>query len=336
MSAVSNGTRSLFAATREVPYYNLGARPNKRITDHREMMKFAGIDKVEYRLIPAPLPEGVSSFVVPTNHVVWDNPLTGESEVVGTVGDRYHLIQPDTTFGLFEGLNRPWDTMGIIRNGREMFGTIEWEREISLDPNGADEKVKTWLAVRTSNDGTGSLVGGRSSMRFICFNMFRTMFRDLSDKFTVRHTLSHEERIAQIKVELAKTDTYFGLQEQVVTQMFQTTLTDDAFWNIVKNEVFPKPEENKKGAETKWENRMGLISEAWTGVPNAGIRNTVYGGWQALLEANQWGRNIQKNRENGLENFNLAGAGFDAATEKFRQSMFERFYSLVEAPAVKV
>lgn len=332
--------RSLFAATRTVPYYALGKRTDKRITDYREMMQFAGIPEAPFSLTEAPLPDGVARFVVPTNHVIFDNPFNGEREVIGTVGERFHVLQPVDVFGVFGDLSHPWDVMAMMDNGRSMFGTIAWERDITLDPNGANEVIKSWLAIKASNDGTGSLIGGRTSMRFDCFNMFRMMFRGLSDKFVIRHTMSAKERMAKVRKEIAATDKFYGLVETASREMFQTTLTDDAFWSIVKEEMWPKPEEEKKGAATKWETKMELVAESWNHKNNAAIRNTVYGGFQTILEYNQWGRNIQHGRDtvssvNGLpagqENFWQAAAGFDNVTDKFRGNLFERFYSLVPA-----
>jgi hypothetical protein len=339
-TAVSDGTRSLFAATRNVPFYSLGQRPDRRITDHREMMEVAGIPARPFRVEPAPLPKGVSRFITPTNHVLWENPFNGETEVLGTVGDRFVVLQPDDVFGIFQDLAHPWDVMGLMDNGRSMFGTIAWERDITLDPQGANEVIKSWLAVKASNDGTGSLIGGRSTMRFDCFNMFRMMFKNLSDKFVVRHTMSAQAKIALIRKELAATDTFYGMVETASREMFQTTLTDDAFWKIVKEEMWPVPEADKKGAQTKWDTKMELVAESWNHQNNAAIRNTVYGGFQTILEYNQWGRNIQTGGARaevssvtglaaGTENFWQAGAGFDNVTDKFRGNLFERFYDLV-------
>lgn len=326
---VESQGRSLFAAERTIPYYKLGTVTNRRITDPVEMMHETGIDKVEYTLFEAPLPEGVDRFVTPTNHIKWTNPLTGSRDVVGTVGDRYAVIQPRQVFGLFD-LGKPWEVMGIINEGREMFGSIAWERDIVLDPNGADEKVRSWLTVRSSNDGSGALVGGRSSMRFTCFNMFTARFKNLADKFSVRHTLNAQAKIAKIKAELAKTDVFFDVQETAITEMFQSPLVDRAFWKLVEAE-FPKPDKDAaKVAVTKHERRMELIAEAWNANQNAPVKNTVYGGWQAMLEASQWGRNVQTGRgERGTENFYRAGAGFDTATDSFRHRQFEAFYSMV-------
>jgi hypothetical protein len=146
--------------------------------------------------------------------------------------------------------------------------------------------------------------------------------------------------MAKVRKEIAATDTFYGMVETASREMFQTSLTDDAFWSIVKEEMWPKPEEDKRGAETKWNNKMELVAESWNHQNNATIRNTVYGGFQTILEFNQWGRNIQHGRDsissvNGLpagqENFWQAGAGFDNTVDKFRGNLFERFYSLVPA-----
>lgn len=338
-TAVSDGNRSLFAATRDIPYYKLGQRPTGRVTDVDEMMRHTGISDVHYSLTPATLPAGASRFIADTNHVLWTNPLTGETEVIGTVGGRYTLLQPTDVFGIFRGLGHPWEVMGIIDQGRGMFGAVEWEREITLDSNGANEKIKSSLIVKAANDGGGSVIGGRTSMRFTCFNMFTPYFKGLSDKFMVRHTASAQAKLALVRAEIKKTDTYFDLVETASREMFQTSLTDSAFWDIVNTlPEYKRPEADKKGAMTKWENKMGFVSQAWKAEPNETIRNTVYGAYQAVHEATQWGRNIQEGRSaasvvpgltQGQENFWAAGAGFDNSVDKFRHGLFERFYSEV-------
>jgi hypothetical protein len=337
----SNDTRSLVATANRTPsFYRLGQQVNERITDVDRMMEVTGIDKVHYDIEPAVLPEGVARFITPTNHTTWVNPFTGEKEILGTVGGKYTVIQPRDVFGLFEGLKHPWDAMGLFNDGRSMFGAIEWEREISLDPNGVDEKIKSWLVVRSSNDGSGALTGGRTAMRWECTNQFRMMFKNLNDKFLVKHTESAHKRMAVIKAELAKTDTYFDLVEKASKEMYRAPLTNDAFWSIVKTEMFPRPEKDVRGAEKKWENKMELIASAWNAPHNANVHGTVYGGFQTLLEWNQWGRNIQHGRDTvssvtnlpaGEENFWSAGAGFDPTVENFRGNVFKRFYDLVPA-----
>lgn len=341
-TAVSDGSRSLFAATRDVPFYRLGTRTDKRVTDVNEMMALSGIQNVHYSFADAVLPPGVDRFISDTRHVKWTNPLTGKVEVIGTVGGRYHLLQPSDVFGVFGGLNHPWEVMGVIDQGRGMFGAISWEREISLDPNGADERIKSSLVIKAANDGGGSVIGGRTSMRFTCFNMFRSYFKGLADKFTVRHTLNAQAKLTLIRAELAKTDVFFDLTEKASKDMFTTPLPDAAFWSIVKNlPDYKEPAEEKgKAAATKWDNKMGMLAQAWQAEANAPIRGTVYGGFQALLEANQWGRNVQEGRDEasvvsgltrGQENFWAAGAGFDNQTDKWRGDVFERFYDLVPA-----
>ena len=93
--------------------------------------------------------------------------------------------------------------------------------------------------------------------------------------------------------------------------------------------MFPKPEKDVKGAAKKWETKMETFTQAWKGTPNAGIKNTAWGVFNALTEANQWGRNVRQNADNGQENFYAAGAGFDIPTNTFRQSALTAALSLV-------
>jgi hypothetical protein len=97
-------------------------------------------------------------------------------------------------------------------------------------------------------------------------------------------------------------------------------VSDKKFFNIV-SDLFPKPEADVKGSVKKWEKRQEMFAQAWNGEPNAGIKGTAWGVANALTEANQWGRGIRSDK-NAQERFAAAGAGFDKATNDFREKAF--------------
>lgn len=328
---VTNNGASLFATFREIAWHKLGNVFHKEIHDYREMMVAAGVDKVEYWFAEAPLPTGATRFVTPTVHILWRNPLTGQGEVIGTVGERYNIISLDETFSLLQdlGAGKRWETMGIIEDGRKAFGSIAYDRETVLDPNGVSDVVKSFLLVSTSFDGSSGLRGGRTNVRVVCKNTLDMAMSNLADTFTIRHTKSYTDRLAQVRREMALTDEYFDRTAEIAKQMFATKVSDKEFWAIV-HEEFPKPEKDVKGAMTKWDKKMEYMAQAWKGAPNAGIKNTAWGAYNDILEVNQWTRNIQKNRDNGEENFWKAGSGLDNATNEFRKRIFNRTLALVK------
>ena len=91
-------------------------------------------------------------------YVVRTNPTDNtQTDVLGVVGERYHVLQNEDLFSfgdnILDGGGR-WETAGSIRGGRVVFGSMALERETVLDPNGVADKVKTYLLINTSHDGS--------------------------------------------------------------------------------------------------------------------------------------------------------------------------------------
>lgn len=322
---VTNGTKSLFA-THRIPAWHGMAEPfNEEVTDFERMLELANMNNIKYWFAEAAVVGHEDArFITPTLHVMWKNPLTNQVEVLGTVGERYEIIDLHESFKFLAslGAGKRWETAGIINDGRVAFGAIAFERETVLDPSGVADVVKNYLLMSTSFDGSSGLRGGRTAVRVVCENTLNMAWGDISSTFNIRHTLNYAKRMAEVEHEMNKTDEYFDAAEAEAQALFQKRCTDDQFWNIVKT-LFPAPEADKKGAQTKWDKKIELISQAWKGEPNEGIRFTAWGALNALTEANQWGRNVQTGRANGQENFWKAGAGFDTSTNTFRQNVLE-------------
>ena len=165
-------------------------------------------------------------------------------------------------------------------------------------------------------------------VRVVCQNTLNlAMQKGIKQSFKIRHTIKADERMRAEAEAWRVAHTYMDAFEAQARDLLAQKVTDAQFFGIVEK-MFPKPEENVKGAQTKWENRQALFAQAWQGAPNAGIKGTGWGALNALTEANQWGRKTQ-NTKNGAENFAAAGAGFDIPTNQFRNEALAAVTSLV-------
>lgn len=308
---VQNGQEA-FASFREPAWHGLGTVFTDEVTSAFEMGARAHLNGWNVRSEPAQ--HGAARFVVPTFHIVRDNPFDGGLDVLGTSGERYEVVQNEDALSLFDG--HRFETAGSINGGRTVFATVALDREIVLDPSGVSDVVKTLLLVATSHDGSLAIRGGATPIRVVCANTLNAALPGLEQSFTIKHTRSAQERLAAVKRGFALASNYFDGFEHTANQMMSQAVVDQKFREIVET-LFPRPEDNSKGRETKWESRVALNMAAWNDPKNAGIKNTAWGAWNALTEANQWGRKIQ-DTPNGQENFYKAGAGFDKPTNDFR------------------
>lgn len=322
-AAVEN---NLFASFRQPAWHGLGNVFEHEVTDSMEMLSLAGLDNWDIRFADIQVSTGEA---IETHRAVIRNrpgSVTGEIDVLGIVGGRYGIVNNEEAFAFLQSLNDGalWETAGSLHQGRKVFGSMRVTRDFILDPNGAADAVETYLLVTTTHDGSGNLQGGMTPTRVVCQNTLNVALGNIKNTFKLRHTLKVEDRMAQEAELWRHANTYFDAFETQAQALIQQTVTDAQYFDIVRD-IFPQPEDNKKGALTKWEGRQELFAQAWNGEPNAGIKGTGWGAVNALTEANQWGRRIRDNNE---ENFFAAGAGFDGPTNVFRQTALDRVLSL--------
>lgn len=260
--------------------------------------------------------------------VIRDNPFDGGLDRLGISGERYGVVQNEQAFGMFDDLSPKWEAAGQFRNGSLVYGSAMTNKSIVLDPQGAADEIECRVIVSTTHDGSGALRIGRSAIRMDCLNQFNLIMKSLKDAISVRHTSKVEDRLKAIKLAWKENNVYFDALSAEATALFEQTATDKQFFDIVGQFMGDRPDLNTKGAQTKYDNSLELYTQAWKGETNQKAYGTAWGVFNALIERNQWGRTIQ-NTVNGVDNFAMAGMGFDIPTNTFRQKAYSAARSLV-------
>lgn len=333
VAAIANYGVDLFASHREPAWHGLGNVFTEEVTDYRRMLDLSGLSGWGIREHEIATLTLDGDNILPAQFVVTPKAIVatigGQDVVLGVTGERYEIVQNEEAFSFLQSLHdgARWETAGAIKGGRVVFGSMAFERDFVLDPNGVADKVESYLLVHTSHDGSTGIGGGITPTRVVCQNTLNVAMGNIKQTFKMRHTRTVKERMDAEAALWRQAHTYMDAFETEARTMFETSVTDKEFFGIVEN-MFPKPEKDVKGALAKWQKRQETFSQAWKGAPNAGIRNTAWGVFNALTEANQWGRNVRK-AGNGQENFYAAGAGFDIPTNKFRQDALNAAMALV-------
>lgn len=290
-----------------------------------QMLSLAGLADWRVRLRPV---ETDARHTTETYEVIRDNPNDGGLDRLGFSGERYHEIQNEDAFGMFDGLDPVWEAAGSFKGGTIVYGQATTDKTIVLDPGGAADVIKPNIVVSTGHGGVGALRIGRTAMRLDCYNQFNLMFGNLQHAVSIKHTKSAHDRMKAIKLVWKQNNLYYDTLAAEANALYAAAATDKQFWAIVDQFMGDRPDLNTKGAQTKYDNKRETFAGAWKGEPNAKAKGTAWGVFNALIEANQWGRNIQKTAT-GLDNFAMAGLGFDIPTNNFRQRAFEAAKSLV-------
>jgi phage/plasmid-like protein (TIGR03299 family) len=304
-----------FASLREPAWHGLGVVFNEEKTT-AEMLETANLSNWNVRLEDLEIPSHLSSDKS-YQYVIRTNPSDkNQTDVLGVVGQRYVPLQNEDLFSfgdnILDGGGR-WETAGSLRGGRVVFGSLALERETILDPNGVADKVKTYLLVNTSHDGSIAIQASITPVRVVCANTLNLALNRTKKKngvkqsFKIRHTQTAEGKIQIARETLGLANKYMDEFDLMAKAMIEKEITAQQFNDIILA-AYPKPEKDSKGAIKKWENKVDLINDIYTGEFNGMIANTAWGAFNALTERLDWYRAARGGSNESI----LAGAsGFD-------------------------
>ena len=311
-----NGVAS-FASFREPAWHGLGTMFTEEKTTS-EMLVAANLNNWNVRLEDMPIPSHLSSDKE-YQYVVRTNPTDKtQTDILGVVGERYHVLQNEDLFSfgdnILDGGGR-WETAGSLKGGRQVFGSLALERETILDPNGVADKVKTYLLINTSHDGSIAIQASITPVRVVCANTLnvalnRTKKKDgVKQSFKIRHTQTANGKVQIARQTLGLANAYMDEFDKMAHAMIAKEISAKDFNDIILA-AYPKPDKDTKGAVKKWENKIDMINDIYTGEFNGMIAGNAWGAFNALTERLDWYRSA---RGGNNESILASASGFDPA-----------------------
>lgn len=311
-----NGVTS-FASFREPAWHGLGTVFTEE-KNTAEMLEAANLNGWNVRLEDMPIPAHLQSDK-DYQYVIRTNPTDKtKNDVLGVVGERYHTMQNEDLFSfgdnILDGGGR-WETAGSIKGGRVVFGALALERETVLDPTGVADKVKTYLLINTSHDGSIAIQASITPVRVVCANTLNIALRTTNKKdgvkqsFKIRHTQTASGKVAIARQTLGLANAYMDEFDKMAKAMIETEVSAKQFNDIILA-AYPKPDKDTKGAIKKWENKVDMINDIYTGDFNGMIAGTGWGAFNALTERLDWYRSA---RGGNNESILASASGFDPA-----------------------
>ena len=311
-----NGVAS-FASFREPAWHGLGTVFTEEKTT-AEMLQAANLNGWNVRLEDMPIPSHLTTDKE-YQYVVRTNPTeNSQTDILGVVGERYHVMQNEDLFSfgdnILDGGGR-WETAGSIKGGRVVFGALALERETILDPSGVADKVKTYLLINTSHDGSIAIQASITPVRVVCANTLnlalgsRKKKNGIKQSFKIRHTQTASGKVEVARQTLGLANAYMDEFDLMAKAMIEKEVNAKSFNDIILA-AYPKPEKDAKGAVKKWENKIDLVNDIYTGEFNGMIAGNAWGAFNALTERLDWYRTA---RGGSNESILASASGFDPA-----------------------
>jgi phage/plasmid-like protein (TIGR03299 family) len=318
-----------FALRGEPAWHKLGTvfDANAHITT-TEMLEMAHLNDWDVRLEELTVPEGYRS-TTKQQMVLRTNPFDQGTDVLAIVGNRYNVVQNEHLFAFADNIldgGADWESAGSIKNGKVVFGSLVVPREFTLDPEGANDKTKTYLVVHTSHDGSTAVQANITPVRVVCQNTLNMAIHGSKQSFKIRHTATVDGRIDEARRVLGLTFGHMDKFEEMARQMFETAITDAQFDNLVKS-IYEEPEQGSaKSAFTVWNDKVDLIHELYSnGITNQNITGTAWGALNALTERIDYYRIGRK----GGEAIVAAASGFDPVVNAEKNRILNAVMAMV-------
>jgi phage/plasmid-like protein (TIGR03299 family) len=314
-----DGFQVAFAARNEPGWHQLGTVFNGKLTT-KQMLKTAHLAGWNVRLEDIRVP-GIKQdrWATPQLAVVRDNPFDGERDVLGFVGDRYKVYQNEELLAFGDNLTDmggTWETAGSIKKGRQVFATMELDRGIYIDPNGANDAIKNYLMLVTSHDGSTAVLAGVTPVRVVCQNTLNFALNGLKQSFKIRHTQTMEGKVQIARETLGLSFKYLDSFETLANSLYRVPMSIDQFQKVATSVYNDPGKDASKAAKTRWTNNIDRLTDIFTGQadgPNTtrNIAGTAWAGMNAMTESLDWYRTPRKGTAEGVA---TAASGLDPVT----------------------
>lgn len=203
--------------------------------------------------------------------------------VLGDVGSTYTSLQNERAFdwadALVGGAGCHYKTAISLNGGAQICLQLEVPFEINLP----DGRLRSFLFLSNSHDGSSAITAGFWNERLVCKNTLKLAKRGGIDRINIRHTQSAEGKLAEAQRALGLAQGAAERAEKLATQMITASISAKEFDALVA-QVFPMSE---KKPETAGERRSATIALAKRDAVRAAYNGEA--GGQAEIKGTEWG-----------------------------------------------
>jgi hypothetical protein len=133
--------------------------------------------------------------------------------------------------------------------------------------------------------------------------------KNIKQSFKIRHTQTANGKVQIARETLGLANAYMDEFDIMAKAMIEKEVSAIDFNKIILA-AYPKPEKDSKGSMKKWENKVDVINDIYTGEFNGMIAGNAWGAFNALTERLDWYRSA---RGANNESIFAAASGFDPA-----------------------
>ena len=217
--------------TRVTPWHGMGIKVEDSPTSE-DAIRLAGLEwKVEQR----------EMFLADGSKVpdAFANVRNDNNKVLGIVGNRYSIVQNSEAFSFTDSLigeGCQYETAGSLREGKQIWLLAHLPEAIQI----AGDDVMPYLCFTNTHDGTGSVKVFTTGIRVVCNNTLNQALNTAKRTWSVRHTGSIEDKLAEATETLSLANNYMAELKKECEALALKPINNDKVIEFIKYVV---PEE---------------------------------------------------------------------------------------------
>jgi phage/plasmid-like protein (TIGR03299 family) len=322
-----DGTAAFFSS-RQSAWHQLGTTVPEEVTAE-EAIQLGGlgwtVTKQPLQTVVTLEPEITADGVSPARHEVVDvpgkfatvrvNPVTSKVDVLGTVGDKYTIVQNIETAqelnAIAQVTGAHFSTAGSLDNGRRMFVSMLLPEAVKI---GGQDQVDMFLVGTNSHDGTSSFTAMVTPIRPVCTNTLRLGRQQAVSQVNIRHTKNVKAAIVAARDVLRVTNAFMEEFAGIGNHLIEEKMDRSEFGAFIDKVFVPTVETTgtKKGQETagtvrRREDLFGL----WVSDTQANIAGTRWAAYNAVVEYADWLSPISSRAADTARAERIAKGGLD-------------------------
>jgi phage/plasmid-like protein (TIGR03299 family) len=286
---MAHEVESMFSA-RLTPWHRLGTVTEDVLTA-KEAIVAAGLDwEVEKREIFRKRATVTDDGVTESYEVIPDRfelVRTSDEQMMTIVSDVYKPFQNSGAFDFMDTLvddgKAKYETAGSLRGGRVVFVTMKTPTHIQLP---GDDKVETYLLLRTTHDGSGRISVHVVTVRVVCMNTLTWAINGAKSSWGVTHTADVATKIHQARESLGLTFKYDEAFEAEALRLVDIKVSDRKIQAFLESALRDRP---GKEAEVK------AAMENYKTSPTVGP-DLVGTGWGAINGISEYFEHVKDNK----------------------------------------
>jgi phage/plasmid-like protein (TIGR03299 family) len=169
---------------------------------------------------------------------------TDTEQVLGVVGNDYHILQNVNAFTFFDAIvggkdGILYETAGALSNGSKVFITAKLPDYIRV---GRNDCVEKYLFLSTSHDGLGSIQIAFTPIRIVCANTLNAAMRNHTNCIKIRHTASANDKLKEAHKMMGITNSLADELEAIYNRWSRVRITDREVKRLIQLAMAPSKE----------------------------------------------------------------------------------------------